>query len=193
MEKIFIDKKLIHSILFWISAIVFTHLQTFNVAAQGNVDEYVYKRVFIYKIAYRFIEWPKNSKVQNPNLPFVISVIGDNPFEGKLKELEKNPKLKINGKRIEVRNIHSIEEIEGSDILFISSSEKYDVSKIIKYTHKKPILTIGETKGYLEKGVMIFFYIKGDHIRFSINKKEADACGIYISSQLLGPAEKVIR
>ena len=176
-----------------ISAVVIFHLQTYCVVAQKNIDEYVYKRVFIYKVAFRFIDWPENSKVHNPNVPFVISVIGDDPFHGKLKELERNSRLKINNKRIVVRNIRTIEEINGSDILFISSSERYDLSKILKYTHGKPILTIGETKGYLEKGVMIFMYVKDQYIAYSINKKEADASGIYINSQLLGRAEKVIR
>lgn len=128
--------------------------------------------------------------VQNP---IVISIIGDNPFKGKLKNLAANQSHKIKNKRVIVKNIQSINEINGSDILFISSSERYDISKIIKYTHNKAILTIGDTKGYMEKGVMIGLIRCGENIKFYINKKEADQCGFYISSQLLGNAIKVIK
>ncbi|MCF6241074.1 MAG: YfiR family protein [Bacteroidales bacterium] len=193
MIKTIIDKKLTNSLLLKTFAILFICLHSLNLIAQKNVDEYVYKRALIYKIALNFIKWPSHSKVHNKNLPFVISIIGEDPFEGKLKELEHNKSLKINDKQIIVRNIHSIQEIEGSDILFISSSEKYDVSKIIQYTHGKPILTFGDTKGFAEKGVMILLFKRGEYIRFLINKKEADASGIYIGTQLLGRAEKVIR
>ncbi len=192
MIKTIIDKKFTNSLLLKTLAI-FIYLQSGSLTAQKNVDEYVYKRALIYKIALNFIKWPPHSKVHNKKLPFVISIIGEDPFEGKLKELEHNKSLKINDKHIMVRNIHSIQEIEGSDILFISSSEKYDVSKIIQYTRGKPILTFGDTKGFAEKGVMILLFKRGEYIRFIINKKEADTSGIYIGTQLLGRAEKVIR
>jgi hypothetical protein len=193
MINTIIDKKSINSLLLKTFAIIFICLQSGSLIAQKNVDEYVYKRALIYKIALNFIKWPAHSKVHDKNVPFVISVIGEDPFKGKLKELEINKSLKINDKHIVVRNINSINEIEGSDILFISSSEKYDISRIIHYTHGKPILTFGDTKGYAEKGVMILLFKRGEYIRFLVNKKEADACGIYIGTQLLGRAEKVIR
>lgn len=193
MIKTNTDKIFANSLILKIFAILFIYLLSGSITAQKNVDEYVYKRALIYKIAFNFIKWPPNSKVQNKSLPFVISIIGEDPFEGKLKELELNKSLKINDKPIIVRNIHSLNEIDGSDLLFISSSEKYDVSKIIQYTHGKPILTFGDTKGYAEKGVMIVLFKRAEYIRFLINKKEADACNIYIGSQLLGRAEKIIK
>jgi len=162
-----------------------------NLLSQSNIDEYDVKKIMIFKIT-NFIEWPENSNIKNSQDPVIISIIGDNPFKGKLKKLASK-QHKIKNKRVIVKNIQSIEEINGSDILFVSSSERYDISKIIKYTHNKAILTIGDTKGYTEKGVMIGLIKRGENIKFYINKKEADQCGFYISSQLLGNAIKVIK
>ena len=187
------NNKYRHNFIFLLILFAITQLQWYKISAQDNVEEYIFKRAFIYKVSVRFIEWPNGSNATNKNTPFIIAIIGEDPFEGKLNELENNKNLKINEKPIKVKNIHTFKEIETCDLLFISSSEKYDISKIIKETHGKPILTIGDTKGYAEKGVMIQMFIRGAYVRFNINKKEADACGIKISSYLLGKAEKVIK
>jgi len=163
-----------------------------NISAQNNIEEYEYKKIMIFKIT-RFIEWVDTSKVNTTKSPLVISVIGENPFNGKLKKFASDKNHTIKKKQVIVKNIQTIEEIDGCDILFISHSERYDISKIIKYTRKKSILTIGDYKGYVEKGVMIGLIQKGEYIKFYINKKEADQSGFYINSQLLGNAIKVIK
>jgi len=171
--------------------LVFLLSSNYNLQAQGNVEEYDVKKIMIFKIT-SFIDWPKNSNISNSHNPVIISVIGENPFNGKLKKLAAQ-NYKIKNKQVIIKYIQSIDEINDCDILFISLSERYDVSKILKYTHKKPILTIGDTKGYMEKGVMIGLIRRGENIKFYINKKEADQCGFYINSQLLGNAVKVIK
>jgi len=180
------------NIPYGIVVLLFLFLASDNLVSQVNVDQYDVKKTLIYTIT-GFVEWSQSSKVNTSESPIVISIIGENPFNGKLKSMANNKQYKIKSKLITVRYIKSIEEIKGSDILFISSSERYNISKIIKYTHKKPILTIGDTKGYMEKGVMIGLILRSGRIWFSINKKEANECGFYINSQLLGNAFKVIK
>ena len=164
---------------------------SFSSVKAQNIEEYALKKVMIFKIT-TLIEWPENSKVSSTNDPVVISIIGENPFKGQLKKLADSNR-KIKKKQVTVRYIQNPEEIAGSDILFISSSERYDISKILKYIQNKPILTIGDTKGYVEKGVMIEFALYSGKMRIKINKKQADKSKIYINSQLLGNAFKVVR
>ena len=68
--------------------------------------------------------------MSSTNEPVVISIIGENPFKGQLKKLAESNR-KIKKKQVTVRYIQNPEEIAGSDILFISSSERYDISKIL--------------------------------------------------------------
>lgn len=171
--------------------VLFVFLFVFSSAKAQNIEEYALKKVLIFKIT-TLVEWPKDSKVYNPKTPIVIAIIGENPFDGQLKSLAES-KRKIKNKPVIVKHIHSAEEIEDSDILFISSSERYDISKIIKHIQNKPILTIGDTKGYVEKGVMIEFTLRQDKMKFKINKKQADKSKIYINSTLLANALKVIK
>jgi hypothetical protein len=50
------------------------------------------------------------------------------------------------------------------------------------------ILTIGDTEGFGEKGVMINFIIRDNKVRFEINPEAARRAGLTISSKLLSLA-----
>lgn len=164
-----------------------------NMSAQTS-NEYTLKSIFLLKVA-NFVDWPENSKVNDPNEDFVIAVFGDDPFDGLLQSTIKSLKLKIKNKNIVVKRINKTSEIEHTDILFISSSEKYNLSKIIEYTKKLPILTIGDTKGYAERGVMVNMFIDDVYLNlnFDVNMKYVKLANIYISSKLLVNAIRVIK
>ena len=42
---------------------------------------------------------------------------------------------------------------------------------VLSYSNDKPILTIGDTEGFAEKGIHINFYLREESTRFSINEK----------------------
>ena len=144
----------------------------------SQTDEYWVKGVFIEKIT-KFIEWPKGSKVNDVNKKFVISVIGENPFGNELNEIYKNTKIK--NKVVEIRYIKNISEIESSDVLFIvlllSRNDKEKLKDIIAYTKDKPILTMGDTEGYADSGVLVNFFIDDNKIKFEINETAIKTSG----------------
>jgi hypothetical protein len=154
-----------------------------------QVSEYEAKSAFMLKIT-PFIEWPENSLKQNSN--FTICILGEDPIESILSNKIKTSEYKIKNKTVIVKRISNAKEAIGSQILFISSTERYDLSKIIKTIKSYPILTIGDTEGYTERGIMINMYIEGS-IKFNVNKLSAEESGIYISSKLLAHAENVIK
>jgi hypothetical protein len=154
----------------------------------SQADEYTVKGVFIEKFT-RFIEWPMDSKMQIKSSPVIISVIGDNPFGDKLHNIYRTTKIK--NKNVQIRQISRISEIEGSDILFISTSKYKEINDILAYTNDKPILTIGDTKDYAEMGVLINFYLSENKIRFEINETAMSHTGLYASYMLFKLAKIV--
>ena len=57
----------------------------FSAAARAQVaDQYQVKAAFLYNFA-KFVEWPPRS-YKNPSAPFVIGVLGKNPFGNALVE-----------------------------------------------------------------------------------------------------------
>jgi hypothetical protein len=153
-----------------------------------QIEEYIIKAVFLERFA-RFVEWPPEDEEGDTTDKFVITVIGNNPFKTVLDSLyeEKN----IKSKEVRIRYISRIKDINNTDILFISESEQENLSDILLYTDDKPILTVGDTEGFAEKGVHVNFFLDKDKIRFEINEKAARASGLYISHLLLNLAKIV--
>jgi len=154
----------------------------------AQISEYEVKAVFLERFT-RFIEWPEESEINDTIKPFVISVIGKNPFEGILEETYSTQK--IMDKPVTIRFISKIEQIEDTDILFITESKGKQLLKIISYTKNKPILTVGDTKGFAKKGVIINFYLRNDNVRFEINKSAARESGSLVSSLLFNLARDI--
>lgn len=47
------------------------------------------------------------------------------------------------------------------------------------------LLTVGDTEGYAQSGIMVNFYIVGKNVRFEINLNAIRRARINVSSQLL--------
>jgi hypothetical protein len=153
-------------------------------------DEY-YRKAALFKVFSQNIKWPKDSDVNDQKKPFVIGVIGKNPFGSILETAYSQEENKIKNKKVEIRYILKKEEIESCHILFISKSIDKELEEILAITTAKPILTIGETKGFAEKGVLFNLYIKREEIRFEINALALRESRLIPSSQLLSVAKIV--
>jgi hypothetical protein len=146
---------------------------------ERKLGEYEVKAVFIYNLA-KFIEWPDKSLDNSSTL--TVYILGDDLFGTDLDAIRD--KL-IKGKRIVVQQIDSPDDLKNAGILFISSSEKEYLRDILKRISGLPILTVGDTKSYAQRGVMINFYIENNKIRFEINLEAANLAGLKISSNVL--------
>lgn len=154
----------------------------------AQVSEYNVKAVLLERLTL-FIEWPEESAVNDTSQPFILGIIGENPFGSILEQIYSNQKIK--DKKVEIRYISKINEIPGCHLLFISKSEKKALSNILSFTREKPILTIGDTKNFAERGVLINFYIFENKIRFEINELESQKSRLFMSYRLLKAAKIV--
>ncbi len=158
-------------------------------AQSSQSPEYLLKSVFLEKIT-RFTDWPENSEWSDISKPFVISIIGKNPFNGILKHMSQSRKIK--NRKVEIRYISSTKEISPSHILFISASKKDQMPAILLALRNKPILTVSEVKGFAEKGGHINFYItKKGTLHFEINEAMVRASGLRMHLLLIEIAKIV--
>ena len=70
-------------------------------------------------------------------------------------------------------------------ILFVSTSEKAHADEIIQLVKWLPILTVGETPGFAERGGVIRFTVEDNRVRFEVNVDAAHQADLNISSRLL--------
>lgn len=149
-----------------------------NVSAQAP-NEYRVKAAFILNFA-RFVEWPADAYSEGGVL--VVGIIGDNPFGGSLDQLNGTT---VNGRRISIRRFKVGDYLKGCQILFIGSSERNRLGKILDSVKGGNVLTIGELPQFNQAGGVIKFVIDDYKVRFEINAGAAGHARLRISSKLL--------
>ncbi len=167
--------------------------------------EYPIKVGFLYNFM-KFTNWPaesvqddNKSSAADSNEPMTIGVIGKDPF-GKSFEVLRD-KLVRNRKIVTKRfkgfeelkqSSEQIEAIKKCHVLFICSSEEVEFRKILDLVKDHAVLTVADTKGFLESGGIINFVPEEKKIRFEVNVTTAKRAKLNISSKLLSLAKRTI-
>lgn len=160
----------------------------FTSHVQGQtMDEYKIKAAFLYNFA-KFVDWPPQA-FKTPHDPFLICVLGRNPFGDALKEVIRGKS--IEGRPFEFRDVRNASEASGCQILFVGSEEGRRFHSILQGPKALGILTVGEAQGFAESGGVINFIRDDGHVHFEINVDAAEQEQLHISSKLLGLAEIV--
>lgn len=174
-------------------------------AESAQSREYQIKAAFIYNFT-KFVDWPAE-KMADANEPIIIGIIGKDPF-GRAFEAIEDKQVKDRG--IVVRRFERFEEIGKSDkdkaklgrrietlrkchLLFICSSEKNNLAKITTALKDYPVLTIGETAGFVEAGGIVELLVEQRKVRFEVNLTAAKRAKLKIRSKLLRLAKRIIR
>ncbi len=142
-----------------------------------TLSEYQVKAAFIYNIA-KFVDWPQGIDTKTAR----ICIIGSDPFGDNMNALQGKP---IDGRLISVTNLDSSADLKSCQILFVSSSESGNLDGILRTLSGSSVLTIGDTGGYAQRGVVVNFYLESQKVRFEINIDAAKRAKLNISSQLL--------
>jgi len=161
---------------------------TSTAAAQAvdppDASEYLIKAGFIYNFA-KFVEWPSTAFSQ-PDSPIMIGVLGTDPFGSVLDRLVEDKKIGLRGfvvKRYKWGK--DLKDLKECKILFVSASEKAHIDEIVQAVKGLPILMVGETPGFAERGGIIRFTLEDNRVRFEINVDAAHQADLNISSRLL--------
>src|SRR2546430_7019656 len=147
-------------------------------------SEYLIKAGFIYNFA-KFVEWP-TAAFSQPDSPIVIGVLGTDPFGNVLDRIVEDKKIGPRGfvvKRLKWGK--DLKDLRDCKILFVSASERAHIDEIVQSVKGLPILTVGETPGFAERGGMIRFTLEDNRVRFEVNVDAAHDADLNISSRLL--------
>lgn len=150
-------------------------------AQKTTFSEYQLKAAFLFNFT-QFVDWPKGTFPSN-DTPFVIGVLGENPFDTYLEELTAGENVK--GSPIHIEYYENTDDIKTCHILFINKSIKIKPSEIISSLSGKPILTVSDMSDFLEYGGMIRFYSKNNKIELHINLDAVNSANLNVSSKLL--------
>ncbi len=143
------------------------------------IRELTLKASLLLKIS-RKVKWP-NNKSQNLTLCFPQS----DYFRGIIELAIKHPRIRMDWK---VKENVPLEETRSCDILFLDSDQEKRLGKIIAYLKNYPVLTVGDTEGYSEKGVLVNFLIVDNKLRFKVQKEATKTSSIQIDDELFSLA-----
>ena len=147
--------------------------------------EYSVKAAFLYNFA-TFVEWP--APLPPAGAPFVIGVLGDDPFGATLDEIVAGER--VAGHPMVVRRFSRAEDVHSCQILFISASESHRLPEILRRFEGQPVLTVSDLPGFAGAGGGIQF-ITDTRVGIIIDPAALRAAGLGVSSKLLRLARVV--
>jgi hypothetical protein len=156
-------------------------------AATARLREYEVKAVFLFNFT-QFVEWPETT-FTNPTAPFVIGVLGRDPFGNSLDEAVRGET--VNGHPLIVHRYETLAALERCQILFIDASVHHDASKALASLERSGTLTVTDGETTTTPDVVIRFLEENNKIRLRINVDSARSAGLTISSKLLRPAHVI--
>lgn len=162
----------------------------FSMSRPGVVQapkEYQVKAAFLFNFT-RFVEWPADV-FDAPDSPFVLGVVGKNPFGTYLEEIIKGES--INGHPLELRYFKTSADITGCHILYIAQENKEEMKQAVTQAAALSALTVSDNSTFTRQGGMIRFVTEDNKTRIRINLSAVRAEGLTISSKLLKLAEIV--
>jgi hypothetical protein len=156
--------------------------------AQGDHEgEYQVKLVFLYNFA-EFVQWPADT-FRDAGAPLTICVAGDNPFQGEIEQSLRG--RTVGGHPLEVRRLNSDEDPHACQMIFVRATEMKATSRILASSKGSSTLTVGEAKGFAERGGILNLTREENKLRFEVNIDAAAQTRLKISSKLLALAKIV--
>ena len=171
----------------WFAGLILLGALAFGAPAPTASTEYQLKAAFLFKVA-QFVEWPARA-FREADSPFVIGVLGEDPFGAYLDELVQGEKME--GRPLVVRRYARVEDVVECHLLFVSRSEAANLEKICAALRGRGVLTAGDTDTFTQQGGMVRFSVEAGKIRLkiSIANVEADkASELVVSSKVRTPA-----
>ena len=163
----------------WTAAFLCVVAAASGAAAQDIPLEYRVKAAYLLNFT-RFVEWPAPS---TPGSPLSVCVMQPNPFGTFLSSTIAGETAA--GRPLTSRVVAAPDASCG--VLFIPNGVPADA--LLRAVGNAPVLTVGESPDFLQRGGMISFVLETGRVRFAVNPAAAERSHLLISSRLLQLAQ----
>ena len=149
--------------------------------ADAPTREYQVKAAFVYNFT-QFVEWP-DSAFASKDSPFVVATVGADPFNGALEQAMAAKA--VDDRTVTVQHFASVDSLGPCQLLFVPASQDSSAKALCDKLDGKPVLTVGESDGFLPAGGGIRFFFEDNRIRFEINPDPIATDGLKVSAKLM--------
>jgi hypothetical protein len=155
------------------------------ITGQSPSREYQLKAAVLFNFT-QFVEWPATALPTGAD-PWIIGVLGENPFGTYLEELVSGEKM--NGHGVIINYYKRADEIRNCQILFVYPGDRKKQEEVIAGLKNRSILTVSDDPAFPASGGMIRLFTRDNKIRMEVNLEASKAANLVISSKLLRLAE----
>lgn len=151
-------------------------------AGDGTPREHALKAAFLFNFL-RFVEWPPDAR---PAPVICIAQAGEaadaigQALTGK----------RVDGQEVRVRALSSPDAV-GCAIVLVPAAAGAAWPAVKAQVGCRPVLTVGESAGFLEDGGAVALLADANRLRFDVNRNAAACSGLRLSSRLLSLARTV--
>lgn len=159
-------------------------------AGASHGEEYTeveVKAAFLYHFT-NYIAWPEEA-FSHRSAPFVIGVVGKGSILSALRRAVQDKTW--NSRPFAIKQVEHNREARECHLLFVERSEMPRLAQLLEALGNAPVLTVGESEGFVQRGGVINFYMHQGRVRFEINPDAARRRQLTISSKLLSLARIV--
>ena len=158
-----------------------------SVHTQERSREYQIKAAFLFNFI-RFVEWPPAPSDLGSLHPLTVCALGPDSVGDAFAILEGQ---QIKGRTLAFKHLETSEEISACAAIFVERAAESQLTDLLQNTSGTPLLTVGETRDFIDAGGIIAFVYDKNELRFEIDVGAAERAGIDIRSQLLTLAANV--
>jgi len=163
------------------------------VVAQGEGNRARLEGAFLVNFV-RFTQWPPD-RLATPDAPYVVTVVGSQPVSGAIREVAHAAGL-VHGRRIRIRRIDGVssgaqrETLQGSHVVFLHRSSGASGRDLVDALQGAPVLTVGDSEGFLDAGGMLGLVAAGPRMTFVANPGAIEDAGLDVSAKVLKLAQE---
>jgi hypothetical protein len=128
------------------------------------------------------VEWPADA-FPGDESPIIIGILGGDPFGSAIDATVRDKK--VNNRPLLVKRLQSNQDCRECHILFVNSAESSRMEELVPKLKRAPILLVGESPDFAQRGGIINFTIEENRVRCEVNVKAAKRARLAISSKLL--------
>jgi hypothetical protein len=147
----------------------------------GEASELEVKAAFLLNFL-KFVEWPAD-RLSDPAAPYVIAVIGEDALGTTL--LGTTSGKTIGTRAVQVQVVARASDLTTAHLVFIAASEQRQLPAILRELDGRGVLTVGDTPGFAESGVVLNLVTQDHRVRFEANTAAAARARLRLSSHLL--------
>ncbi len=136
----------------------------------------------------QFVRWPSDIEGHDQR-PIVFGLLGVDPLGQALESAIRRRAETL--RPFELKRFDTARAGIRCDILLIASSEQERLDSILDGLGTAAVLTVGDTAGFAERGVIVNLGIRDGRLRFVANRSAARRANLTISSKLLKLAAAV--